>query len=296
VQRAVSAYRGSVAGLSRRAIDQREQAQLSAHFASVSDVLGADKVVRNVLEMGRHLGSNAWLYATQHTLSAHEFATGLQLRLCAPPREQRMACHGCGVSLPARDHQYHVPGCLRVHGANATYVHDRVKRALARTCQEAAVDSELEPRDLMIDVDGVAKRPDLRIWMSGRVQNNVLTPSVAVDVTAVNAAAPSCAHRAVSALVRERTLKKRARYAALVENSVYPNGAPKTPEELLVFHFFVTGGLSGAACSVLRRLVRAAEEVDDLDFDVVLADISVSIVRGVARVLGARECGIGADA
>jgi hypothetical protein len=251
------------------------------------DELPEDPAQRNVLDMARRAGASAWLFAPHVRLDAHEFAAGLRYRLGVTIGPATGICKGCGVSLPARALMYHAPGCVRLPGVNATYPHDRVKHALAKLCKEMMIDQEEEPRDLMVDVDGVQKRPDLRVWIGGHVAGDVVqwTSSVAIDVTAVNAAAPSLAHRSVMALVRERTAKKRKRYAALVEGATHPGGGAKRPEEFLVFHYFPCGSVSSSATGLLRRLVRAAED-DDLTYDHVLSCVSVAIIRGVARVLG----------
>jgi hypothetical protein len=223
--------------------------------------LQQDAATRNVLDMAKRAGASAWLLAPDSRLDAHEFAVGVRYRLGITIGPATGYCKGCGVSLPARDLMYHAPGCVRLPGINATYPHDRVKHTLAKLCRELLIDQEEEPRDLAVDVDGVQKRPDIRIWIGGHVSGHTgghertradnertradnertradngrtnadpsgphtdmsghegglagghertrldvassstvaqCTSSVAVDVTAVNAAAPSLAHRTV---------------------------------------------------------------------------------------------------
>ncbi len=76
---------------------------------------------------------------------------------------------------------------------------------------------------------------------------------------------------------------KRDRYASLVEANKYPDGTPKDPEELLVFTFYPTGGLSATSNTLLKRLSTAADD-SDITHASLVASIACAIIRGCTRV------------
>ncbi len=238
--------------------------------------------LRNLLEMGARAGANVWLRQPLR-LSVGDIATALQLRLCASPNSADSTCPGCGILLHGVDRTYHIPGCVRVKGYNASQLHDQVKHEVRRLANDVCIDCQEEPRDLEVDASGVKKRPDLRIWLSGTVAAHH-TSSVVIDLSALNACASSYIGRTLSSIVAERTKEKRERYAALVESNASLTGEWKPREELLVFHFFPTGGLSTSSASLLRRLARAADD-PDMSFADFQARVCQTILHGISALL-----------